>query len=120
MKLRRTFSCSLPVGIALVGFVACGSKSPASPLIGEWRSGWIATEWGEGETRLTFGEREMTSVFVPKEGEPIRSSAAYRLNGDKIESEELNSGQPMRFEIRGDELVLYGADPQPQRMRRRR
>jgi hypothetical protein len=99
----------LIVAAAVIASACCEVRKNSSPLIGEWRSGIISTEWGEGETIIVFASDTLTVSFEPKTGETLRTSASYVVREGQIVSEALNSGSPMPYTLSGNVLVLKDA-----------
>lgn len=100
------------------------SSGDAKRLVGRWRSpprGWLEGEWGpsqvvielksSGEIRLTW----TTSEDSPGGGGVISEEGRYRIADDVLTTDVIARGEPVRFEFRGDRLILTlpreGAEP---------
>lgn len=102
--------------ISLLLVTCCGCRDSSSPLVGKWKSGKIATEWGDGETIIVFSKEIMTVSFVPTSGDVVRTSASYEVRAGAIVSEAINSGLPMPYSIKGKVLLLVDAASQETRL----
>ena len=87
----------------------------AHGIVGRWRSppsGWLNGEWGPSQFVLELkpsGKIEVTwtvSEDSPGGGGVVSDEGTYRMVDDILTTNVIARGQPVRFEFRGDHLIL--------------
>lgn len=115
---RRWLLC-VAAAAAVIALGACRERDPDAPLVGKWTSEVVDTEWGKAKLTYEFQRDSFEFWFAPQDGDTIRTSGKYSLQGDSIVWDEMNGGGSIRYTLDGDVLTLTASPGDVTRFRRK-
>ena len=108
--------CSVASGRALTLLLLAaltGCSSPIrkdAPLVGRWSTGCVMSQLGPSMSRYTFRSDETFDASFAMLFMRLTDTGSYRVDGDVITFTGKSKAWTMRFDFKGDHLMLRDSD----------